>query len=164
MADEEPLEDTVTASHEDHEETTDKPEATTQVAKDNKDEVKTEGTDSTEAEDMTEEESALAALPMDKIEALLDSSADKRDMTPQMRRIAQRQAENSRRVEETVKGTKANPVWYVPLACILMIIGLIWAVVFYLTTGYPIKAIGNWNLAVAFAIIMVGFIMLMWWR
>ncbi|WEV52931.1 cell division protein CrgA [Bifidobacterium sp. ESL0704] len=104
-------------------------------------------------------------LPMDKIEELLSAtSADKKTMTPQMRRVAQRQAENSKRVEETIKGTKANPGWFVPLFCFLMILGLAWAVVYYLTSKYPIPGIGAWNLLIAFVIVMVGFIMTMWWR
>ena len=45
-----------------------------------------------------------------------------------------------------------------------MIIGLIWAVVYYLTSDYPDSEHRAWNLAIAFAIIMVGFIMTMWWR
>lgn len=103
-------------------------------------------------------------IPLDKIEAVLDASGDTKSMSPQMRRVAQRQQENTRRVEETIKGTKANPSWFVPLFCTLMVIGLLWAVVYYLTTDYPIPNIGAWNLAIAFAIIMVGFIMTMWWR
>ncbi len=39
----------------------------------------------------------------------------------------------------------------VPLFCTLMVIGLVWAVVFYLTNNtYPIPGIGFWNLAIAF--------------
>ena len=87
-------------------------------------------------------------------------------LSPQMQRMMSRQAENTRRVEETIKGTKSNPRWFVPLFCALMIIGLIWAVVYYLSPNgtWPIPGIGAWNLAIAFAIIMVGFIMTMWWR
>lgn len=103
-------------------------------------------------------------IPIDKIEAVLNASGDTKSMTPQMRRVAQRQQENTRRVEETIKGTKANPSWFVPLFCTLMVIGLVWAVVYYLTSNYPIPNIGAWNLAIAFVIIMVGFIMTMWWR
>ena len=66
--------------------------------------------------------------------------------------------------EETIKGTKSNPRWFVPLFCALMIIGLIWAVTYYLSGSYPIPNIGAWNLAIAVAIIMVGFLMTMWWR
>ncbi|MBW3082491.1 cell division protein CrgA [Bifidobacterium phasiani] len=103
-------------------------------------------------------------VPMDKVEAVLNATADKTMLTPQMQRMMQRQAENTKRVEESIKGTKSNPRWFVPLFCVLMIIGLVWAVVYYLTSDYPIPGIGAWNLLIAFGIIMVGFIMTMWWR
>ena len=105
-------------------------------------------------------------IPMDRVEAVLNATADKDSLSPQMQRMMNRQAENTRRVEETIKGTKSNPRWFVPLFCALMIIGLIWAVVYYLSPNgtWPIPGIGAWNLAIAFAIIMVGFIMTMWWR
>ena len=103
-------------------------------------------------------------IPMDRVEAVLNATVDKDSLSPQMQRMMNRQAENTRRVEETIKGTKSNPRWFVPLFCALMIIGLVWAVVYYLTSNYPIPNIGAWNLAIAFAIIMVGFIMTMWWR
>lgn len=45
-----------------------------------------------------------------------------------------------------------------------MVIGLIWVVAYYLTGKFPIPAIGVWNLAVGFVIIMIGFLMTMWWR
>lgn len=104
-------------------------------------------------------------LPLEKIEELLSTAnVDKNAVSPQLRRVAQRQAENSKRVEETIKGTKANPVWFVPLFCFLMILGLAWAVVYYLTSKYPIPGIGSWNLLIAFCVVMVGFVMTMWWR
>ena len=103
-------------------------------------------------------------IPMDRVEAVLNATVDKDALTPQMQRMMNRQAENTRRVEETIKGTKSNPRWFVPLFCTLMVIGLIWAVVYYLTSDYPIPNIGAWNLAIAFSIIMIGFIMTMWWR
>ena len=116
--------------------------------------------------DKTADEDEDYGIPMDKVEAVLNATADKSEMTPQMQRMMSRQAENTRRVEETIKGTKSNPRWFVPLFCALMIIGLIWAVVYYLSPNgtWPIPGIGAWNLAIAFAIIMVGFIMTMWWR
>ena len=103
-------------------------------------------------------------IPLARVEAALNATVDKDSLSPQMQRMMNRQAENTRRVEETIKGTKSNPRWFVPLFCALMIIGLVWAVVYYLTSDYPIPNIGAWNLAIAFAIIMVGFIMTMWWR
>lgn len=103
-------------------------------------------------------------IPMDKVEAVLNATADKAMLTPQMQRVMQRQAENTRRVEESIKGTKSNPRWFVPLFCAFMIIGLIWAVVYYLSGNYPIPGIGAWNLGIALGIILIGFLMTMWWR
>ena len=103
-------------------------------------------------------------LSLDKIQAVLNSTIDEKDMSPQMRRMVKRQQENTKRVEESIKGTKANPSWFVPLFCAFMIVGLIWVVVFYMTAKYPIPGIGNWNLAVGFALIMIGFLMTVAWR
>ena len=125
--------------------------------------VKDTDTNETDANE-TDEADDDYGVSMDKVQAVLNATADKSEMTPQMQRMMNRQAENTRRVEETIKGTKSNPRWFVPLFCALMIIGLIWAVVYYLTSDYPIPNIGAWNLAIAFAIIMIGFIMTMWWR
>lgn len=127
--------------------------------------VKDTDTNETDANE-TDEADDDYGVSMDKVQAVLNATADKPEMTPQMQRMMSRQAENTRRVEETIKGTKSNPRWFVPLFCALMIIGLIWAVVYYLSPNgtWPIPGIGAWNLAIAFAIIMVGFIMTMWWR
>ncbi|MBT1172664.1 cell division protein CrgA [Bifidobacterium sp. MA2] len=112
----------------------------------------------------TKQDDAAGIVDMDKVEAVLNATADKSAMTPQMQRMMARQEENTRRVEETIKGTKSNPRWFVPLFCILMVIGLIWVVTYYLTSDYPIPNIGAWNLLIGFVIIMIGFIMTMWWR
>ena len=102
----------------------------------------------------------------EKVEAVLNATADKATLTPQMQRMMSRQAENTKRVEETIKGTKSNPRWFVPVFCALMIIGLIWCVVYYLSPSgsWPIPNIGAWNLAIGFALIMIGFLMTMGWR
>lgn len=137
---------------------------TTEVAEDAK-AVETSSEETVEEEtEESEDDDDDFGIPMDRVEAVLNATADKSSLTPQMQRMMNRQAENTRRVEETIKGTKSNPRWFVPLFCTLMIIGLIWAVVYYLSSDYPIPNIGAWNLAIAFAIIMVGFIMTMWWR
>ena len=105
-------------------------------------------------------------VDMEKVEAVLNATADKATLTPQMQRMMSRQAENTKRVEETIKGTKSNPRWFVPVFCALMIIGLIWCVVYYLSPSgsWPIPNIGAWNLAIGFALIMIGFLMTMGWR
>jgi hypothetical protein len=47
----------------------------------------------------------------------------------------------------------------------LMLLGLVWVVVFYLSQGsWPISSLGNWNLAVGFGLMLVGFGMTARWR
>lgn len=94
----------------------------------------------------------------------LEDGMNSDNMTPQMERIAKRQEDETRRVEKAIENTKSNPAWLVPLFSILLILGLLWVVVFYLTHQYPITAIGNWNLAVGAGISFIGFILLMWWE
>jgi hypothetical protein len=47
----------------------------------------------------------------------------------------------------------------------VMLLGLVWVVVFYLTSGaWPIAAAGNWNLAIGFGLMLGGFGMTAGWR
>ena len=64
----------------------------------------------------------------------------------------------------SVKGSKSSPSWYPWVFSLIMIIGLIWAVAYYLTGNYPIPHIGAWNLVIAFVTILVGFAMTMAWK
>lgn len=58
-----------------------------------------------------------------------------------------------------------NPVWFKPIMLGLMLLGLVWVLVFYLSgTLYPIPDIGAWNLVIGFAIAFAGFLMTTRWR
>ncbi|GMA33103.1 cell division protein CrgA [Litorihabitans aurantiacus] len=58
-----------------------------------------------------------------------------------------------------------NPPWFVPTFLGLLVLGLVWVVTTYLTSGaWPIPPLGSWNLAVGFGFILVGFGMTMRWR
>jgi len=51
----------------------------------------------------------------------------------------------------------------------LMVLGLVWIVVFYITasttsTGFPIPDIGNWNLLIGLGFIFVGFLLTTFWK
>jgi len=47
----------------------------------------------------------------------------------------------------------------------LMILGLLWVIVFYLSSqAFPIPGIGGWNLVIGFGIAFVGFLMTTRWR
>jgi hypothetical protein len=60
---------------------------------------------------------------------------------------------------------KPNPRWFAPVMVGLLVIGLVWVVVYYLTQAdWPIPDINNWNLVVGFGILLLGFGMLTRWR
>lgn len=75
-----------------------------------------------------------------------------------------------RRSAYTPPPTKApvkagNPRWLVPAMLAAFLLGLAWIVTWYITQGqWPVQAIGNWNLAVGFGLIMVGFALSTRWR
>ena len=47
----------------------------------------------------------------------------------------------------------------------LMLLGLVWIVVYYLSGAkYPVPPLGAWNLGVGFAVVLVGFAMTTRWR
>lgn len=103
------------------------------------------------------------------VNALLDSKAlESKDAPSNVKRLANREKDNNRRVQDTIKNAKTNPKWFVPLFVTLLIVGLAWVIVYYATSqqgpGYPIPAIGNWNLLIGFLIMLAGFIMTMWWN
>ena len=52
-----------------------------------------------------------------------------------------------------------NPSWLVPTMVTLLIVGVMWMVVFYLTSanlGLPIPGIGQWNIAIGFTLMLGG--------
>jgi len=58
-----------------------------------------------------------------------------------------------------------NPTWWVPVLVTLLLLGLLWIVVFYVTQGaFPIARFGYGNLAAGFALLLGGFAMAMRWR
>lgn len=58
-----------------------------------------------------------------------------------------------------------NPVWFKPIMFGLMLLGLAWILVYYISgTGWPIPTIGAWNIAVGFGIMFVGFLMTTRWK
>ena len=53
---------------------------------------------------------------------------------------------------------QTNPGWLVPVMVALMVLGLVWIVVTYITqSSFPVPGIGQWNLAVGFVLIIAGF-------
>ena len=68
-------------------------------------------------------------------------------------------------VEDNSGDQAPNPVWFKPIMLGLMLIGLAWILVFYLSSSqYPVPGIGGWNLVIGFGIAFVGFLMTTRWR
>jgi hypothetical protein len=63
-----------------------------------------------------------------------------------------------------------NPTWYKVTMFGLMIIGLIWILVFYISSAqYPLGSasfldLSNWNILIGFGIAMIGFVMTTKWK
>ncbi|NAZ86375.1 cell division protein CrgA [Kineococcus indalonis] len=58
-----------------------------------------------------------------------------------------------------------TPRWWIAVMVTLMVVGLLWIVVFYLSSSqYPVPGWGNWNLVAGFGLVLVGFAMTTRWR
>ncbi|MGN6327089.1 cell division protein CrgA [Pseudolysinimonas sp.] len=68
--------------------------------------------------------------------------------------------------DETARGEAApNPVWFKPVMFGFMLVGLAWIIVFYLSgQQWPIAQLANWNIAIGFGIMFIGFLMTTRWR
>lgn len=66
---------------------------------------------------------------------------------------------------QRAKAAPPNPEWWAPVFVTLLLLGLAWIVVFYVTQGaWPIRAFNYGNLVAGFALLLVGFGMAMRWR
>lgn len=66
-----------------------------------------------------------------------------------------------------VQKDQSNPPWLLPTMLTLMLVGLAWIVLFYLTSNranLPIPSIGQWNIAVGFVFIIAGFSLTTRWK
>lgn len=63
-----------------------------------------------------------------------------------------------------------NPAWYKITMFGLMVIGLLWILVFYISSAqYPLGSasfldLSNWNILIGFGIAMIGFVMTTKWK
>ncbi|AWB88155.1 cell division protein CrgA [Homoserinimonas hongtaonis] len=58
-----------------------------------------------------------------------------------------------------------NPVWFKPIMFGLMLLGLVWIIVYYISrSALPLPALGDANILVGFGIMFVGFLMTTRWR
>jgi hypothetical protein len=76
---------------------------------------------------------------------------------------------NKPQTQQVAPGThaadKPMPSWYKPVMFGLMLLGLVWIIVYYISqTLFPIPNIGGWNIVIGFGIAMVGFFMTTGWK
>lgn len=65
----------------------------------------------------------------------------------------------------TAATRKPSPVWLPATAVALIVLGILWLVVFYLSEmAYPVAAWGYWNLAVGFGSMVASLILLANWK
>jgi len=57
-----------------------------------------------------------------------------------------------------------SPTWYVVLMVAVLLVGLIYIVINYLSPLPGTAGLGNWNLAIGFALIVLGLVMAVRWR
>ena len=61
--------------------------------------------------------------------------------------------------------SKVSPRWLVPAMLACLLVGLAWIALYYITSGtLPIAALGAWNLAAGFVLIIAGVVLSTKWR
>ena len=68
---------------------------------------------------------------------------------------------------EEIQGTPSgmNPRWLVPTMVGLMVLGVLWVVVYYVTQGeYPVGAWGYYNVAAGMGFLLAGFLVATRWQ
>lgn len=70
-----------------------------------------------------------------------------------------------RPLSETAAAKKPSPLWLPVTAVGLIVAGIIWLVVFYLSSGsYPVVSWGYWNIAIGFGAMIAALALLTRWR
>jgi hypothetical protein len=72
----------------------------------------------------------------------------------------------------TAESKRPSPVWVPVSAVSLIVLGILWLVVFYLTNGFldlpvfsePLYGLGYWNLAIGFGALVISLLVLSRWR
>ncbi len=84
---------------------------------------------------------------------------------PKAEQSSKRRAQSAEAAARKTKALGPNPPWFIPVMVGLMVVGLVWIVVYYVTqSSYPIGSLGNWNLLIGFVLLMAGFFMTTRWR
>lgn len=84
---------------------------------------------------------------------------------PAARAAEARAAAEAERRRRAAAAEAPNPTWWAPVFVTLLLLGLVWIVVFYVTEGaWPVREFRYWNLVAGFALLIAGFGMSMRWK
>lgn len=76
-----------------------------------------------------------------------------------------REAADDTELHSWTEGIPLSPRWWAPAFVTLLLLGLVWLMVYYISSGaYPIPKISWWNMVIGLGIMMVGFLMTLRWR
>ena len=118
-----------------------------------------------ESEKDTKSQSEETQAEESKREDRKRETSEKDERSKREKRAKRAAAEAESEIHAWTDGIPLSPVWWAPLFTTLMIVGLLWIVVFYISSAaYPIPQLGQWNLAVGGGIAFIGFLMTMRWR
>lgn len=83
-----------------------------------------------------------------------------KDAISERRRPAAESTGRGRRVAAPA----VTPNWIAPVAVVLLIVGLVYLVTYYLSSATLPLPIGDWNLLVGFGVLAMGGVTLMFWK
>jgi len=81
-----------------------------------------------------------------------------------LRKKVQEQHAHGEQIHAVETPYQESPAWLAPVMVANFLIGLFWIVVYYVNTNLPIGGLGNWNMAIGFTFIAVGFSLATKWR
>ncbi|WP_462418751.1 cell division protein CrgA [Kytococcus sp. Marseille-QA3725] len=85
------------------------------------------------------------------------------DLPPELRNADETPDPHREEIAGTASGM--NPRWLVPTMVALMVIGILWVVVYYVTQGeYPVAAWGYYNVAAGMGFLLAGFLLATRWQ
>lgn len=76
-----------------------------------------------------------------------------------------REVTDDTEIHTWTEGIPLSPSWWAPAFVSLLLLGLVWLMVYYISGGlYPIPNIAWWNMVIGLCIMMAGFLMTLKWR
>ncbi len=85
------------------------------------------------------------------------------NLPPELRDAEEPTDPHRQEIQDTASGM--NPRWLVPTMVGLMVLGILWVVVYYVTQGqYPVESWGYYNVAAGMGFLLAGFFVATRWQ